>query len=45
MHPAMFVKTACILAGLVLFWLGAFFAFPGSFAVRRRARRRLRWRA
>jgi hypothetical protein len=30
----MFIKSACILTGLVAFWFGAFFAFPGSFAVR-----------
>jgi hypothetical protein len=33
-HPAMFIKTACILSGLVAFWYGAYFAFPDSFAVR-----------
>ena len=41
-HPAMFVKSACILAGLVAFWFGAFFAFPDSFAVRAAALRRCR---
>lgn len=32
----MYVKSACILAGLALFWYAAFFGFPGSFKVRRK---------
>lgn len=39
-HPAMFIKTACILSGLVAFWYGAYFAFPDSFAVRVQTRYR-----
>ena len=33
-HPAMYVKSAAILFTLVASWLGAFFLFPSSFAVR-----------